>query len=262
MIGRVVLVVVTVAVASLVTTEGASAQDADLSDLARAGVELYEIQDYDGAVQVFEQAIAMGARDPVLYYDLAAMYMRTERPALAVLNFRRSLALDPNDPDAAAGLEEARLALDGVRPPPAPVLERVSATVTGAVPAPLIAAAAVVASVLVAVLWGIFRAAYSRRLRAGAIYAAFALVLVAAFAATMVVSHAGRDKGDAVLPRATALYSGPGPDYVVLLSVPAGAEVSVVDEREDWVRLSLPPGDHGDDVQGWARALAIELVVN
>ena len=262
MIGRLVLILVTAAAASLIVTASTWAQDADLSDLARAGVELYEIQDYDGAVQVFEQAVVMGARDPVLYYDLAVAYMRTGRPALAVLNYRRSLALDPSDPDAASGLEEARSALDGVRPPPAPILERVSASVMGAVPAPLIAVAAVVASLLVAVLWGVFRTARRRRLRLGAAYTAVLLVLVAAFAATMVFSHAGRDDGDAVLPRATALYSGPGPGYVELLTVPAGAEVSVVNRREDWVRLRLPPGDYGDDVQGWARAMAIELVLN
>ena len=262
MIVRLLLIFVTGAAASLVATASTSAQDADLSDLARAGVELYEIQDYDGAVQVFEQAVVMGARDPALYYDLAVAYMRTERPALAVLNFRRSLALDPSDPDAASGLGEARSALDGVRPPPDPILDRVAAKVMGAVPAPLIAVAAVVASLLVAVLWGVFRMARSRRLRVGAAYSAVALALVAAFATTMVVSDAGRDGGDAVLPRTTALYSGPGPGYVELLTVPAGAEVSVVDEREDWVRLSLPPGDYGDDVQGWARAMAIELVLN
>jgi uncharacterized protein YraI len=132
----------------------------------------------------------------------------------------------------------------------------------GSVPAPLIAVAAVVSSVLVAVLWGVFRMARRRRLRVGAVYTAVVLLLVAAFSATMVVSHAGRDSGDAVLPRGTALYSGPGPAYVKLLSVPAGAEVSIVDERGDWVRLRLPPGDYGDDVQGWARATAIELVLN
>ena len=262
MIGRLLAVVVTVAAASLLVTGSTSAQDADLSDLAQAGIELYEIEDYDGAVKVFEQAVVMGARDPVLYYDLAVAYMRTERPALAVLNFRRSLALDPTDPDAASGLKEARSALDGVRPPPDPILGRVSASVMGAVPAPLVAAAAVVSSVLVAVLWGVFRMAHRRHLRVGAVCAAVVCVLIAAFAATMVASHAGRDGGDAVLPRATALYSGPGPGYVELLSVPAGAEVSVVDEREDWIRLRLPPGDYGDDAEGWARALAVEMVLN
>ena len=262
MIGRLLLVVVTVAVTGLIAIGSTSAQDADLSDLARAGIELYDIEDYDGAVRVFEQAVVMGARDPVLFYDLAVAHMRTGRPALAVLNFRRSLALDPSDPDAASGLEEARSALDGLRPPPAPILDRVSASVTGAMPAPLIAVAAVVSSLMVAVLWGVFRLARSRRLRLGAVYTAVVLTMVAAFAATIVVSHAGRDSGDAVLPRATSLYSGPGPGYVELLSVPAGAEVNIVDQREDWVRLRLPPGDYGDDVQGWARALAIELVLN
>lgn len=262
MIGRLLLVAVAVAAASLPVAGSVSAQDADLSDLARAGIELYEIQDYDGAVQVFEQAVVMGARDPVLYYDLAVAYMRTGRPALAVLNFRRSLALDPFDPDAASGLQEARSAIDGVRPPPTPILGRVSDSVMGAVPAPLIAVAAVSSSVLVAVLWGVFRMARRRRLRAGAAYAAVAFVLVAAFAATMVVSHAGRDSGDAVLSGEIALFSGPGPGYVELLSVPAGAEVSVLDEREDWVRLRLPPGDYGDEVQGWARATSVDLVLN
>ena len=74
------------------------------------------------------------------------------------------------------------------------------------------------------------------------------------------IGSAGRDHVDAVLPRSASLYGGPDTGYVDFLSVPAGVEVSVVDEHDGWACLALRPGDYGDVIEDSAKRSSVELV--
>ena len=244
----------------------ADAENPNVAVLVDAASGLYELGDFAGAAQAFEDVVTLGVKDPVLYYNLGVAYLQTDRPALAVLNFRRALALDPSDDDAEANLELARQQLTGgdlagIAPPGSSVLTAFSDAVVNVVPARTLGLAAVVMALAIAALWLVFRGARSRVTRHPAVYIAAAMTLAVGFAVAVVAIDAGRDATDAVLPRAASLYSGPGTGYVDFLRVPAGIEVSVVDERDEWVRLALPSGDHGDGVEGWAKRSSVELVL-
>ena len=241
------------------TVSTVNAQDPDVRDLVNAASGLYELGDYRGAAVAYEDVVALGVKDPVLYYNLGVAYMQTDRPGPAVLNFRRALALDPSDADAAANLKIARESLEGVLPPSGSGLTGFSNAVVSVAPAWLLGAGAILASIVAAVLWAVFRMARSRVFKDSTAYAATVLLLLVGFSVAVLVIDAGRDRGDAVVPRTASLYSGPGPGYVDFLSVPAGAEVSIVDQRDEWVRLALPPGDYGEGVQGWAKSATVEL---
>ena len=244
----------------------ADAENPDVAVLVDAASGLYELGDYAGATQAFEDVVTLGVKDPVLYYNLGVAYLQTDRPALAVLNFRRALALDGSDKDASANLALARQQLAsgdlaGIAPPGTSGLTAFSDAVVGVVPAPALGGAAVVMALIMAVLWLVFRGARRQVTKHTAVYIAAGLALAVGFAVAVVAIDAGRDATDAVLPRAASLYSGPGTGYVDFLTVPAGIEVSVVDERDDWVRLALPTGDYGDGVEGWAKRSSVELVL-
>jgi len=206
--------------------------------------------------------VALGVKDPVLYYNLGVAYLQTGRPALAVLNFRRTLALDPADDDAQANLDIARQSLDGDYFAPASGLARFSDAVTRVVPAPALGAIAFAAALLAVLGWTLFRASrLPNAVRDSTVYVSAIALLLVGFAVTVVVIDGDRDVGDAVLPRSASLYSGPDASYVDFLKVPAGIEVSVVDERDEWLRLALPPGDYGDGVEGWAKRSSVALVL-
>ncbi len=254
------LVAVGTASAQSPDVQNPGAENPDVRVLVTAASGLYELGDYGRAAQAYEDVVALGVKDTILYYNLGVTYLQAGRPALAVLNFRRALALDPSDPDTAANLDLARAQLDGVSAPAASGLTNFSDAVVGVVPAPVLGAVAVVGALAVAVLWIVFRAV-RRPLRVSAIYGASVLAVFVVFAVTVIVVDSGRDATEAVLPRSVSLFSGPGTGYVDFLSVPAGVEVSVVDERDEWVRLALPPGNYGAGVEGWARRSSVDLIL-
>ena len=55
-----------------------------------------------------------------------------------------------------------------------------------------------------------------------------------------------------VVPSVDA-HSGPGNDYLTEFKLHAGAEINVLEERKNWVRISLP-----GDLQGWLPSEAVE----
>ena len=234
---------------------------ADAGDLMEAAAGLFQIGNYAGAAKTYEDVVASGIRDAVLYYNLGVSHLRSGRPALAVLDFRRALALDPSDRDARANLDIVRRELDIGAPPGESALTRFANSVVGVIPAWVLGTAALVGALAAVFLWAVFRVARRRALGEAAAYGVAVLALVIGFALLVVAVDAGRDRGQAVVPRTASLYSGPGTGYVDLLSVPAGAEVSVVDERDGWLRLALPPTDRGDGAQGWVRRASVEMVL-
>lgn len=78
--------------------------------------------DLPGAEKGYRDALAAGAVDADLYYDLGNVLFREHQRALAILAWRRALVLAPRDPDAEANLDFARRdVVDDVKAPdPAP----------------------------------------------------------------------------------------------------------------------------------------------
>jgi len=60
-----------------------------------------------------------------------------------------------------------------------------------------------------------------------------------------------------VVSQEVDVMSGPGEQYVAEFTLHAGAEISVLEERPRWLRLTLP----GGQLQGWVPVSAVELIV-
>lgn len=66
-----------------------------------AAAQAYSDGDYTAAVELYEQLIAQGVTEPVVFYNLANAYYRGGEVAPAIANYERALQLDP-------GMEAAR----------------------------------------------------------------------------------------------------------------------------------------------------------
>jgi len=77
----------------------------------------YRDQDFPGAVELYEKAMALGVRDAGLNYNAGCAYFRTGDYGRALLNFERAARLAPRDKDIANNLEEAaRYTIDKIDP--------------------------------------------------------------------------------------------------------------------------------------------------
>ena len=261
MIRRVIYGLALGIVAATVWAGMALAQGPIIDELVEAAAQLYEIGDHDGAAAAYEEAVAMGARDAAVYHNLGAAHLAAGRPVPAVLAFRRALALRATDSAAREGLEAARAALEAPSPPARSAAQEAAAQVTSFISPWVLVGAAIAAGALCAVGWAIFRMARSLPLRISALSVAAALAIFSGLAAVVVSIESGRDSHDAVVMQQVELLTGPGDSYVGVLDLPAGAEVEILEDRGEWVRLMVPLPGQDESAQGWAEADGLQRVI-
>ncbi len=68
----------------------------------------YAAQKYEEAAAAYERAVAAGAHNAVVYYNLGNAYFRLGKLGPAILNYERALRLDTDFADARYNLEVAR----------------------------------------------------------------------------------------------------------------------------------------------------------
>lgn len=76
----------------------------------------YDAGDYAAAIALYERLHAEGWQVAELYYNLGNAYYRQGKPGLAVLHFKRALALAPRNAHARHNLEFVLRAADAVQP--------------------------------------------------------------------------------------------------------------------------------------------------
>ena len=77
-------------------------------DNMRAANELYEEKRYDEAIAAYESMLNTGVESAALYYNLGNAYFRMNDIPRAILNYERSLLLNPKNEDAKFNLELSR----------------------------------------------------------------------------------------------------------------------------------------------------------
>ncbi len=242
------LMVVALSACAPRTTSGAQMADAN---------RLYEAGRYSEAAAAYQVLADGGVEDGTLYYNLGNAYFKAGDLGRAILNYRRAQLLLPRDGDVASNLQVAR----------AQTRDRLDADDGGALVAlarrtlvestTLDEAAAVAmglwvllcALVAVALLWPRARQA----LRYG-------IAVVAMMLATGVLSvgirvlEARAGPPAVIVAEEVAARSGPGTEYLTEFSLHVGAEVRVMEQHDDWLRISLP-----GDLQGWVPGGAVDV---
>lgn len=84
------------------------AQTPDAAPLFDEANRLYAAQDYQGARRAYEKLVKSGTRNAAVFLNLGHAEYRLERPALAAINYRRALALDPANSAARSSLEHVQ----------------------------------------------------------------------------------------------------------------------------------------------------------
>lgn len=210
--------------------------------------------DYAEAIQKYEELRSAGVVDGDLSYNLGTAYAKEGQLGLALLNFERSLYLDPGASDAQTNLEATQQGL----------AERLTATrgeietseSRGLGEAIVRDISEFTLGVLLLICWGlvffmlIARMYTMGRARVGAtVTAAMALVFTAIFAVLLASKHGMFQDGDpAVVTASVDLLEGPDPRATTRGEAFEGERGSLVGEDGDYVRISL-----GAARGGWLR---------
>jgi tetratricopeptide (TPR) repeat protein len=220
------------------------------AQFAKANQE-YAAGDFKAATADYEELVRSGQDTPNVFYNLGNAYFRQRNFGHAILNYERTLTLDPRHPEAQANLRVAR---DEAR-----ALE-----LTPSRWEQLFAFAnqnqyAVIAAVA---FWiGLFSIAlfiFGRGRSGSAV--ALSLLSLSIFAIAVVAGYQlSRGKNGPGL----AIVTGENVEARLatadtasrVLTLPAGSEIKIVSQRGDWIYAALP-----NNLRGWMTANSAEPV--
>ena len=212
---------------------------------------------YARSAETFETLLRAGLRNPAVYYDLGNAYFRLGKLGRAILNYRRAARLAPRDPQIAANLRYARHRVEPYIAPSgtARLLDRLLFWVAMTTAHQRLTLAAIAG----ALGWGLLtlRLRWRRRelLAVGLVGVALNLLLVGSIVVEQ-RQQANRPPA-VVVDHDHVLRMGRGEGYDPVLSQPLGpgVELHILTTRGGWVEVQLPDGH-----VGWLPEQAVERI--
>ena len=226
------------------------AQPPDAAQLFDEANRLYAENDYEGARDAYEKIVKSGAQNPAVFLNLGHAEYRLDRPALAAINYRRALALDPGNTAARSSLEHVQRELG--QPSSGVGFADLAGQYVSYDLLVLIGSFLFWAGLLLVVF-----AVFSQKRRIGLVLLG---ICVAILGATFVaVSWAGDSRialaQTSVLIGDAVARSAPAENGQKLSDLKTGAVVRVLASRDDWSLVRLPVG-----VDGWVPSKDLEPV--
>jgi tetratricopeptide (TPR) repeat protein len=206
---------------------------------------------FEEAVAGYETLVREGAWNANLFYNLGNAWYRLGNFGKAILNYERSLALEPHHPEAEANV---RLARDEAR-----ALELRGSDIeryVSAVTARQLTIAATITFWL-ALFLGVHWYFAARRSRVSLGFIALSLCITAAAILGIVTLENGK-RGDSlavITGKETEARLATADNAKGILVLPPGSQVKVLSQRGEWVYAELPNAQ-----RGWIPATVVERV--
>jgi len=237
------------------STTGPSSSDAqEAESIFRSANADFEAGDYEQAALKYESLVEEGRLSADVFYNLGTTKYRLDHPGEAVLSLRRALVVDPTLPEARQNIEVIRNRTGFLEFADGEIDRFVRAFPEGA--GRWLGAAFVwLALVGLAAGWTVPRLKPNR---SGFIALAVTLLMLA-FVAVRVDHH--RDtrldpRNFSIVARENVrAVTSPSPDAAVVIELPPGSEVRVVQASGPWRYVDIP-----GNLRGWVRAEQVATV--
>ncbi|HXT11790.1 MAG TPA: tetratricopeptide repeat protein [Candidatus Angelobacter sp.] len=207
---------------------------ADISANFDAANKLYEQGKFAEAASAYEKMIQSGAVSPVLYFNLGNAFFKSGQLGQAIAAYRKAEAIAPRDPELRANLQFTRARVQG--PTVAtPRWQQWLANLTLNEWALITAAAFWISLALVIVMQ--LRPSLKPSLRALLWCGALATVV---FCICLGAAWSGHSTQTAIVTAPDALlHNGPLEEAPTSATVHDGAELSVLDAKNDWLQVRV-----------------------
>jgi tetratricopeptide (TPR) repeat protein len=218
---------------------------------------LYEKEQYDEAILVYQKLVQNGIHDAIVYYNLGNACYKNADIGCAILNYRRAQRLQPRDLDIKTNLTLARAQtadLLELEPKifPAFVYGFLSDWNNANENALFTLAAWVILCLAVS---GSILARRKRAWNPIIILLTAALFLMSSASLGIHMVQIFGPPQAVIQAEIVDVRSGPGESYITEFQLHAGAEVQVIEPRSGWLRIQAP-----GDLQGWAPAESLETL--
>ena len=192
--------------------------------------------------------ISAGATAPELFYNLGNIWLKDGEQGRAILNFRRSLVLDPNFTPAQRNLDSVLRSIGNPEAHPFYQWLRLRSDFWFALTAILFWLTAIAA-----LLW---RASQRLRTTGKIALLVFAPIFALSLAVTLWVRDGMKDPNLAVVvDQSSDVRLGPAASSRIVVTLGAGQELKLLTERGDWTFCHLDNG-----LSGWIHTQSIERI--
>lgn len=223
------------------------------------GNRLYAAGDYEGAATCYEALVTDGYQEAAVYYNLGNTHFKLNNLAPSILYYEKAQKLDPTDPDIRKNLAFVNLGItDRIQPLPEFFIDSWWRGL-------LFSASLTTWSVIALICWlGAFVLligylyALRPRVKRAAFYSGVATMALALLLLVVAYSQrrmqVGHD-GAVVFSGQATVRSAPSESEKTLFVIHEGTKVQIVEQVNDWLRVSLPNGH-----EGWIKSEAVKLI--
>jgi len=225
------------------------AQESDVKLLFQQGVDAYNNEHYELAVESFRQLPPLGYSSADLYYNLGNAYYRLEEYASAVWCYEKALILNPAHKDACFNLEflNNEIFADADKVPPSFFMEIWTFINSMFSPSGWVVLF-IIFQILLPALVLIFFFSASRRRRKLFFY--LSVLAVFFYMLSMGVSswawYSMKNPSKVVVKNTSVpVRSEPGLGGTDIVVIEQAGTVEVLEHRDEWLKIELPDGTEG-----------------
>lgn len=213
------------------------------------GNALFQQQQFENAIEMYQQILSMGFESKEIYYNLGNCYYRLEDVGKSILFYEKALKLDPNDPDIRYNLDLANLkVIDRLELPPRFFLFEWWEGIKTYYSIPQLTrlvAALFISCIFLIVIWLFIK---RDRIRFWILTAVSGVGLLTIFYAYILVIQSQsfiNHRYAVILASTVTVVSAPDENSTDVFILHEGAKVHLDESRQEWVKISLPDGKSG-----------------
>jgi tetratricopeptide (TPR) repeat protein len=229
-------------------------------EMFELGNQLYQEDDFAGAIEAYEAVLEAGWESPDLYYNLGNSYFKLGELGRSILQWERALAGSPGDPDVLSNLELARsITADAVESLPRFWLFSAVRWWVDLIPRGLLIV--IVGSVWLVTAVGCIlkissRSIDARRLGSWLTLTGVTVVLVLGTNLAVRELGIGRAELGVILAEIVSVQAAPSDeDDITLFEIHEGTRVRIDQRAGDWAEIVLEDGK-----VGWVPAEVMEVI--
>ncbi len=217
----------------------------------------YESEDYQKAVSLYEDLIAMDKVSSEVFYNLGNSYFKLKNIGKAIVNYERALRLAPRDRDMKVNLKLAKsMTVDKIEASEKGFILNLALLPYGKFNINELTIFILIfylAMILLLVL-SIFFIAKRRGIFYGVGASAVLFIIFSIFLFAKIHNENILRKA-VVISNKVDVRSGPKEDYLLQFTLHEGTVLSVVEERQDWYEIDL-----SKDLRGWLPRDSVEII--
>lgn len=221
------------------------------------GNQLYQKENYSGAINSYESVLANGQQSAELYFNLGNCYYKLHKVAPAIYNYEKALQLNPNDSEIQTNLDFARkMAVDDIKIIPKVGFDKLISDFTSSYRYDTWAWIAVAfAFVFLAFFVGYYFSptAFKKRIYFSGMFLVLIVIIISVFSGMFEKNRLATEKTAIVFAETASVKGEPKASSPETILLHEGTKVYILERIANWKKVQLT-----DETTGWISDEAIK----